>query len=65
MSDEEAVNTLKCNLYAQYLCSVSVEESKDFIDPTTLIRFRKKIGTEGVKLNWAGGIKFSLKEQNS
>lgn len=49
ISDEEAVNTLKCNLYAQYLCSVSIEESKDFIDPTSLVKFRKKIGLEGVK----------------
>ncbi len=50
ISDEEAVNTLKCNLYAQYLCSISIEESKDFLDPTSLVKFRKKIGLEGVKL---------------
>jgi len=50
ISDEEAVNTLKCNFYAQYLCSISIEESKDFLDPTTLVKFRKKIGLEGVKI---------------
>ena len=50
ISDEEAVNTLKGNLYAQYLCNVSIERSKDFIDPTSLVKFRKKIGLEGVKI---------------
>lgn len=50
ISDEEAVNTLKCNFYAQYLCSISIEESQDFMDPTSLVKFRKKIGLEGVKL---------------
>lgn len=50
ISDEEAVNTLKCNFYAHYLCGVSVEESKDFIDPTSLVKFRKKIGLEGIKI---------------
>lgn len=50
ISDEEAVNTLKCNLYAQYLCSISIEEARDFLDPTTLVKFRKKIGLAGVKI---------------
>jgi len=56
-SIEEAVNTLKCNLYAQYLCSISLEESKDFLDPTTLVKFRKKIGLEGIKLIEQGSLK--------
>jgi IS5 family transposase len=50
LSDEETIAFLKQNIYAQYLCDVSIEEAKNPIDPSALSRFRTTIGTEGVKL---------------
>lgn len=49
-SDETAVDMLKRDLYAQYLCDVSLKEAVKFIDPSTLTYFRKQIGAEGVRL---------------
>jgi IS5 family transposase len=49
-SDETAVDMLKRDIYAQYLCDVSLKEAVNFIDPSTLTYFRKKIGAEGVRL---------------
>jgi len=49
-SDEETINTLKCNIYLQYLCNISIEKANGFCDPTTLVKFRKKIGLEGIKI---------------
>lgn len=50
LSDIDACDTLKENLYAQYLCNVSLEKGKQFIEPSSLTRFRKQIGIEGIKL---------------
>jgi hypothetical protein len=49
-SDEELVDLLKRDIYAQYLCDISLKEAKNFINPSTLSKFRKQIGIEGVKL---------------
>src|SRR3989338_2208040 len=49
-SDVEVVKMLSRDIYAQYLCSVSIEEDRDFLDPTSLVKFREKIGLQGVKL---------------
>ena len=49
-SDEELVDLLKRDIYAQYLCDISLKEAKDFINSSTLSKFRKQIGLEGVKL---------------
>lgn len=63
-SDPETLNILKQNIYAQYLCNVPLEElipkiqkdnegkekTKDILDPSTLSRFREKIGVAGIKL---------------
>lgn len=50
LSDIEAVDLLKRDIYAQYLCDVSLKEAKDFLNPSSLTRFRKQIGIEGIKL---------------
>ena len=50
LSDENVVDMLKRDIYAQYLCDVSLKEAQKFINPSTLTYFRKQIGPEGVKL---------------
>lgn len=50
LSDQGVVDMLKRDIYAQYLCDVSLKEAVTFIDPSSLTRFRKQIGAEGVKL---------------
>jgi len=49
-SDAELVDLIKRDIYAQYLCDVSLKEAKNFINSSTLSKFRKQIGVEGVKL---------------
>jgi hypothetical protein len=50
LSDENVVDMLKRDLYAQYLCDVSLKEAQKFINSSSLTYFRKQIGPEGVKL---------------
>jgi IS5 family transposase len=50
LSDDNVVDMLKRDLYAQYLCDISLKEAQKFINPSTLTYFRKHIGAEGVKL---------------
>ncbi len=50
LSDENVVDMLKRDLYAQYLCDVSLKEAQKFINSSTLTYFRKQIGPQGVKL---------------
>ena len=50
LSDDDLVDLIKRDLYAQYLCDVSFSEAVKFIHPTTLVKFRKKIGLSGIKL---------------
>lgn len=50
LSDENVVSELKANVYMQYLCDISLKEAKRFMDPSSLTRFRKQIGSEGIKL---------------
>ena len=50
LSDDNVVDMLKRDIYAQYLCDVSLKEAQKFINPSTLTYFRKQIGAEGVKL---------------
>lgn len=50
LSDEAVVDMLKRDIYAQYLCDVSLKEAVTFIDSSSLSKFRKQIGIEGVKL---------------
>ncbi len=48
--DEDTVKILHENIYAQYLCNVSFRQSKKFINRTTLVKFRSRIGLEGIKI---------------
>ena len=50
LSDDDLVDLIKRDLYAQYLCDVSFGEAIKFIHSTTLVKFRKKIGLSGIKL---------------
>jgi len=50
LSDDDLVDIIKRDLYAQYLCDVSFSEAVKFIHSTTLVKFRKKIGLSGIKL---------------
>lgn len=50
LSDDDLVDLIKRDLYAQYLCDVSFSEAIKFIHSTTLVKFRKKIGLLGIKL---------------
>ena len=50
LSDDDLVDLIKRDLYAQYLCDVSFGEAVKFIHSTTLVKFRKKIGLSGIKL---------------
>jgi IS5 family transposase len=50
LSDQAVVDMLKRDLYAQYLCDVSLKEAQKFINASTLTYFRKQIGPDGVKL---------------
>lgn len=50
ISDRNAVDMLKRDIYAQYLCDISLKEAVTFINSSSLTRFRKQIGIEGVRL---------------
>lgn len=50
ISDEDTVDLLKRDIYAQYLCDVSLKEAKDFLNPSSLSKFRKQIGVTGIKI---------------
>jgi len=50
LSDIDVVDLLKRDIYAQYLCDISLKEAKNFINSSTLTKFRKQIGIEGVKI---------------
>ena len=50
LSDRNVVDLLRRDIYVQYLCNISPKESKQFIDPSTLTKFRNQIGAEGIKI---------------
>jgi IS5 family transposase len=41
---------LKRDIYVQYLCDVSLKEAQTFINSSTLTKFRKQIGIEGIRI---------------
>lgn len=49
LSDEELVKQLKGNLHYQYFCDLSPKRAQNFIDPSSLAKFRKTIGLEGIR----------------
>lgn len=52
ISDTDTIDTLKTNIYAQYLCNVSLEQisSKKILCSSSLTRFRAQIGKSGIKI---------------
>ena len=48
-SDDEALDMLKRDVYVQYLCDISFPHAKNFMNASTLCRFRQDIGDEGMK----------------
>ncbi len=49
-SDKRAVEELHENVYWQYFCGFKTLQTKAILDPTSLVKFRNRIGTEGMKL---------------
>lgn len=49
LSDKDTLKTLKENIYAQYLCNISLEGTKHCLNSSTLTYFRKQIGLKGLK----------------
>lgn len=50
LSDVDAVDMLVRDVYVQYLCDISLRQARDFMNPSTLCRFRQDIGEEGTQL---------------
>lgn len=48
-SDEQAVETLHENAYWQCFCGFNSFQRGQILDATTLVKFRNRIGTEGMK----------------
>ena len=49
-SDDDALDMLKRDVYVQYLCDISFSRAKNFMNASTLCRFRQDIGDKGMKL---------------
>jgi IS5 family transposase len=49
LSDELVVSQVKENRYVQYFCNVPDEGLHTFINPSSLCKFRKRLGPEGMK----------------
>jgi IS5 family transposase len=49
-SDERAVEELRENVYWQYFCGYKTLQTEALLDPTSLVKFRNRIGTEGMTL---------------
>ena len=48
LSDREVVGQVKENRYLQYFCNVADSELSNFVHPTALCGFRKRLGEKGV-----------------
>jgi IS5 family transposase len=49
-SDERAVEELQENVYWQYFCGFKTFQKGDILDATSLVKFRNRLGIEGMKL---------------
>jgi IS5 family transposase len=49
-SDREVIENIQENRYMQYFCNVPDAGLRTFIHPSTLCRFRKRVGQEGIAL---------------
>jgi len=50
LSDVDAIDNLKRDVYVQYLCDISFKAAQKFMNPSSLSRFRKQIGLKGIKI---------------
>lgn len=50
LSDRRVIEEVKENRYMQYFCNVPDQRLQTFMDPSTLCRFRKRLGTEGIAI---------------
>jgi hypothetical protein len=50
LSDEKVIEQVQENRYMQYLCNVPDQGLQTFMNPSTLCRFRKRLGTSGIAI---------------
>jgi hypothetical protein len=51
LSDRQVIEQIQENRYMQYFCNVPDQGLRTFMHPSTLCRFRKRVGQEGISLN--------------
>ena len=54
LSDRKVVEGVQENRYMQYFCNVPEKDLFTFMHPTTLVKFRKRLGIKGIALIEAG-----------
>jgi transposase, IS5 family len=50
LSDRKVIEHIQENRYMQYFCNVPDQGLRTFMNPSTLCRFRKRVGQEGISL---------------
>jgi transposase, IS5 family len=50
LSDRNVIDHIQENRYMQYFCNVPDQHLRTFMNPSTLCRFRKRVGPEGISL---------------
>ena len=50
LSDRKVIEHIQENRYMQYFCNVLDPDLRTFMHPSTLCRFRKRLGQEGISL---------------
>src|SRR5918993_796896 len=50
LSDRKVIEHIQENRYMQYFCNVPDHDLRTFMNPSTLCRFRKRVGQEGISL---------------
>jgi transposase, IS5 family len=50
LSDRQVIEHIQENRYMQYFCHVPDHDLRTFMNPSTLCRFRKRVGQEGISL---------------
>jgi IS5 family transposase len=48
LSDRQGIEHIQENRYMQYFCNVPDQNLRTFMNPSTLCRFRKRVGPEGI-----------------
>jgi IS5 family transposase len=50
LSDRKVIEHIQENRYMQYVCHIPDQGLRTFMHPSTLCRFRKRVGQEGISL---------------